>query len=70
LGFQLLEDLTEVLELLENNPLVFQKVYGEKRRAIIRRFGYNVIYKVEDTEVYVLAIMLGSRDPGKWQGRK
>lgn len=70
LGFQLLEDLTEVLGLLENNPLLFQSVYGEKRRAVIRRFGYNVIYKVEDAEVYVLAIIRGSRDPEKWQGRK
>ncbi|MEZ4995200.1 MAG: type II toxin-antitoxin system RelE/ParE family toxin [Saprospiraceae bacterium] len=70
LGFQLLEDLTEVLELLENNPLLFQKVYGEKRRAVIRRFGYNVIYKVVDADVYVLAIMDGSRDPRKWKGRK
>lgn len=70
LGFQLLEDLTEVLELLESNPLVFQKVYGEKRRAVIRRFGYNVIYKVMDADVYVLAIMHGSRDPRKWEGRK
>ena len=70
LGFQLLEDFTEVLELLENNPLLFQKVYGEKRRAVIRRFGYNVIYKVVDADVYVLAIMDGSRDPRKWKGRK
>lgn len=56
--------------MLENNPLLFQKVYGEKRRAVIRRFGYNVIYKVVDADVYVLAIMDGSRDPRKWKGRK
>lgn len=70
LGFQLPEDITEVFELLEANPLVFQKVYGEKRRAVIRRFGYNVIYKVLDGDVYVLAIMHGSRDPRKWESRK
>lgn len=59
-----------MLELLETNPLVFQKVYGEKRRAVIRRFGYNLIYKVVNGNVYVLAIMHGSRDPERWQGRK
>lgn len=70
LGFQLLADLTETLELLEENPLLFQKVYGEMRRAVVQRFGYNLIYKVVDTDVYILAIMHGSRDPERWQDRK
>lgn len=43
LGFQLLADLTETLELLEENPLLFQKAYGEMRRTVVQRFGYNLI---------------------------
>ena len=69
LGFELLAEITETIEALEGNPMLFQKVYGEMRRAIVKRFGYNLIYKVIDTEVYILAIMHGSRDPEKWQKR-
>jgi plasmid stabilization system protein ParE len=70
LGFQFLANLTETIELLEENPFLFQKVYGEKRRAVVQRFGYNLIYKVVDKEVYILAIMHGSRDPEQWQVRR
>lgn len=68
LGLQLLADLTEILELLEVPPS-FQKIYGEKRRAVVQRFGYTLIYKVVNSDVYVLAIMHGRRDPKSWQDR-
>lgn len=69
LGFEFLADLTETLELLEDNPYLFQEVYGELRRAIVHRFGYNLIYKVVEKEVYILAIMHGSREPKRWEDR-
>ncbi len=46
LGFDLLEQVTDVVDILEDNPTVFQKVHEEKRRAVIKRFGYNLIYIV------------------------
>ncbi|MBL7794225.1 MAG: type II toxin-antitoxin system RelE/ParE family toxin [Saprospiraceae bacterium] len=69
LGLELLANLSETISLLEDNPLIFQKVYGEKRRAIVKRFGYNVIYKVVDKNVFILAIMHGNRDPWHWKIR-
>ena len=69
LGFQLLADITEILELLENNPLLFQKIYHENRRAIVRRFGYNIIYQIIEEEVFIIAIIHGSRNPKSWQKR-
>lgn len=70
LGFDLLADLTEVIELLEQNPFLFPKVLGEKRRAVVQRFGYNLIFKIVEGDVFILAIMHGSRDPRRWEGRK
>lgn len=69
LGFQFLADLVKVIEILEDNPFLFQRVYGEKRRAIVKKFGYNVIYKVKSFDVYILAIMHGGRDSEKWEER-
>ena len=70
LGFDLLAEVVTILEILEENPFLFQKVHGEMRRAVTRRFGYNVIYVVKEKEVFILAIMHGSRNPKRWQERK
>ena len=70
LGFELLEEVTEVVEVLEENPQIFQKVYGEKRRAVTKRFGYNLIYIIINPFVYILAILHGKRNPEEWKGRK
>ena len=67
LGFDLLAQLTEVIQLLEERPKLFQKVYKNKRRAVIKRFGCNIIYKIIDQDVYILAIMHGRRDPKNWR---
>ncbi len=70
LGFELLADLTEIVELLEDNPFLFPPIYGEKRRAVIQRFKYNLIFKIVEENVFILAIMHGSRDTQRWKGRK
>lgn len=54
---------------IEKNPQLFQKIYKEKRRAVIRKFQYNIIYQIEGKEVRVSAVMHGSRDPQRWQKR-
>lgn len=70
LGFGLLEEITDLLTILEDNPFVFQKVHKEKRRAVAKRFGYNLIFVIKKKEVYILAIIHGSRNPRKWKDRK
>ncbi|MDF1867528.1 MAG: type II toxin-antitoxin system RelE/ParE family toxin [Saprospiraceae bacterium] len=70
LGFDLLAEVVTILEILEGNPFIFQKVHGEMRRAVTRRFGYNVIFLIKQKEVFILAIMHGSRNPKRWKKRK
>lgn len=70
LGFQLLEGIAEVAMIIEVNPFLFPKIHAELRRAVVQKFRYNLIYKVVDSEVYILAIMHGNRNPGTWKNRK
>jgi plasmid stabilization system protein ParE len=67
LGFDLLAAIAEIVTQLEDNPFQFQKVYQEKRRANIKRFQYNLIYKIIHQDVYILAIIHGSRNPKLWE---
>ncbi|MFT4760612.1 MAG: toxin ParE1/3/4 [Paraglaciecola sp.] len=69
LGFDLLAEVADILQILEDNPFLYQKVSKHRRRAIVRRFGYNVIYSVIDNEVYIVAIIHGSRDSKRWEDR-
>ncbi|MCB0519348.1 MAG: type II toxin-antitoxin system RelE/ParE family toxin [Lewinellaceae bacterium] len=70
LGHELLSAATETLTRIEQSPLLFAKVFREKRRAALRRFPYNIIYEVEGDVIRVSAIMHGKKDPTKWKQRK
>jgi len=70
LGLQLMADLSDAISILEENPFLFQKIHGEKRRIVIHHFGYNVIYKIVGDYVYILAIMHGSRSTRQWKDRE
>lgn len=43
---------------------------NDKRRFILRRFPYSVIYSVKSGEVRILAVAHHSRRPDFWRGRK
>ena len=44
-------------------------VRGSIRRRLIRRFPYALLYRVESTEVRILAVMNMKRRPAYWVGR-
>lgn len=67
LGFDLLAEISDILEILESNPFLFQKTYGDKRRAMIKRFDYNIIYMIREQRVFILAIIHGMRDSKRWE---
>lgn len=70
LGFDLLAEVSDVVEKLEDNPFLFQIVDGEKRRAVTNHFKYNVFYKIKNQNVCILAILHGSRNDTWWKNRK
>jgi plasmid stabilization system protein ParE len=41
-----------------------------KRRVLMRRFPYSVIYSVEGDEIRILAVAHHSRRPGYWRARR
>ena len=67
LGKKFVDEVNSVVNLIESNPFIFQKVYKQKRRAIVRKFNYNIIYEVEDSLIRVTAVVHGSRNPKRWQ---
>jgi toxin ParE1/3/4 len=54
--------------LLEHPGLGSPTVHG-KRRVLMRRFPFALIYAVVDDEVRILAVAHASRRPGYWSER-
>lgn len=59
----------EKLEQLQENPLQYQRVVGQARRAPLRDFPYALFYIPTDDEIIVIACQHGRRHPKHWQNR-
>jgi plasmid stabilization system protein ParE len=70
LGDAFLATLDALFEHILEHPMRYRVVRGSWRRALLPRFPYSVIYRVEPDRIFVLAIMHGRRDPNVWQRRR
>ena len=68
LGKEFAQELDATLTRIIDNPLAFPRVWGEIRRAVLRRFPYGIYFRLADGDVVVLAIH-GRQDPARWQKR-
>lgn len=48
---------------LRSHPELYQRVEGEIRRAVLRRFPYSLYYLIENGRVVVLACMHHHQEP-------
>ncbi len=69
LGDVFIDYFQKLAGLIASNPFLFQKVYANKRRAVLRRFRYNVIYVVHDDAVLILGVLHGAKNPKTWETR-
>lgn len=62
---RLTDDLAETIERIRESPRLFRTVYGEVRRAALRRFPYLVwfVYFDEADTVHILAASHQRQDP-------
>ncbi len=69
LGLEFLRCLEATIESVERHPLMHPVVFGEYRRALVRRFPYVVFYEINASRAVVHAIFHCAQDPNKWKGR-
>ena len=48
---------------ISRNPLIFQKVYNEFRRCLLRRFPYAIYFTIMDRKIIVFGLFHCARDP-------
>ena len=69
LGERFLEEMSRCISAIQHQPLRFQVVHAEARRALLRRFPYAVFFVLAQDHVAVVAAMHMARDPASWQAR-
>ena len=69
LGDQFLDVVGEQLHSLESHPEQFPIIHRNTRRALLRRFPYQLFYRLEANVIIVVACLHGRRHPRRWKMR-
>ncbi len=70
LSLSLLSEFKHSVTLLMQYPALGAVWRHGKRRHLMRRFPYAIVYTVSSEEVRIWAVAHQSRRPGYWRGRK
>jgi plasmid stabilization system protein ParE len=69
LGHDFLDEALSAFRLIADQPLTYPVVHRDTRRALMTRFPFGIYFRVEQSQIVVLAVVHGSRHPRRWQGR-
>ncbi|MBS1624266.1 MAG: type II toxin-antitoxin system RelE/ParE family toxin [Bacteroidetes bacterium] len=74
INLELSEDLLNKIEstigLITHNPLLFQKITRQYRKANLERFPYQIIYHVKNETIVIVALAHHKQKPNYWRKRK
>lgn len=71
LGAELFDAITETIELIRAHPEIGapRATLQQSRQLRVNRFPYNVVYRIREDDIYVVAVAHTSRRPGYWRDR-
>ncbi|MGV7928114.1 MAG: type II toxin-antitoxin system RelE/ParE family toxin [Spirochaetota bacterium] len=70
LGVEFADEVFSGIELISRFPEAWSDLSSGLRRCLISRFPYGLIYRKDNDEIYILAIMQMNREPGYWKSRR
>ena len=65
-GESFLEEISESISRILDFPEAWTKIRGEVRRCRVSRFPYGVLYEIEGSHIFILAVMHLHRPPNYW----
>lgn len=69
LGTEFLLTVKATFERIVHAPETFPLVHKNLRRALTRRFPYQVFFLVKEDRIVVIAVLHASRHPRRWMKR-
>lgn len=62
--------IDRAVEAIKANPTMFPLCDQIHHFALVRRFPYIIVYRVDDREARVIAVAHAKRRPGYWSNRE
>lgn len=69
LGNDFLLCVDATLNSIARSPELYPRIYRIARRALIRRFPYEIFFLDETDKIIVLSVFHAKRNPKSWQER-
>jgi toxin ParE1/3/4 len=69
LGHGFLDSVDAALATLQRNPALGRADQRGRRRWLIRRFPFLIIYRIQRPSLHILALAHTSRRPNYWKSR-
>ena len=69
LGSDFLLSIDAILQAIARNPKQYPIVHRDSRRALARRFPYEVFFLDKGSRIVVLAVFHARRNPKDWRNR-
>jgi len=69
LGSEFLRSVDACFHAILRTPRIYPVVYKNLRRALLRRFPYQIFFLEANDRLEVLAVFHSKRNPRRWQKR-
>ena len=70
LGKAFAGEVTRTISLIREHPDAGSPVGPSRRRMLVSRFPYAIVYRRDSNSVVIVAVAHQSRRPGYWRGRR
>jgi plasmid stabilization system protein ParE len=69
LGVKFVKYVRDALNRISRSPELYGIVHQNVRCTRVRRFPYNIFYRIQTDRIEVVAILHAHRDPAIWKAR-
>ena len=69
LGREFLDAAEAAVKQVMATPRGFAVAYKDRRRVLLARFPYSIVYRLIDDDVVVIAVVHAKRNPRVWRRR-
>jgi len=69
LGKKFLDEILETIELISRFPQLWSQNTANTRKAVLRKFPFNLIYSILEDKIYLIAVAHQNREPEYWIDR-
>ena len=70
LGYDFAVEVFAAIQNVVSYPSAWPVIDADVRRRLVNRFPYGVIYSIEQSEIFILAIAHLRKPPGYWKNRR